>query len=105
MAELEIAKHGKNVIQLMGKKEHPLAERLKEMALEIIVIVFAVTLSIWLHGLSEHRHQQEEVKAFLIGLRTDLKNDIGSIEEIKGSYQGFNRNFSYLLALDPKRMP
>jgi len=105
MADQEVIKHGKNIIRMAGSKEHTLGHKLREIAIEFFTIVFAVTLSIWLHGLSEHRHQQEEVKAFLTGLRTDLKNDIASIEEIKGSYQGFNRNFSYLLALDPKRMP
>jgi hypothetical protein len=75
MAELEVAKHGKNVIHLMGKKEHALAHRLREIAIEIAIIVFAVSMSIWLHGLSEHYHQQQEVRTFLVGLRADLKDD------------------------------
>ncbi|MEW6021145.1 MAG: hypothetical protein AB1807_03280 [Pseudomonadota bacterium] len=105
MAELEIAKHGKNVIQLMGKKEHPLAERLKEMALEIIVIVFAVTLSIWLHGLSEHRHEQQQVKTFLAGLRHDLQNDIEEVRGVSSQQHRYDANFAYLAALDPAAAP
>ena len=105
MADQEVIKHGKNIIRLAGSKEHTRGHKLREIAIEFFTIVFAVTLSIWLHGLSEHRHQQEDVKTFLTGLRTDLKNDIASIEEIKGSYRGFNQNFAYLAALDPTRMP
>lgn len=105
MADQEVIKHGKNIIRLAGSKEHSFGHKLREIAIEFFTIVFAVTLSIWLHGLSEHHHQQQEVKAFLIGLRTDLKNDIASIGQLKESYEGFNKNFAYLLALDPKQMP
>ena len=105
MADQEVIKHGKNIIRLAGSKEHKLGHKLREIAIEFFTIVFAVTLSIWLHGLSEHRHQQQEAKAFLIGLRTDLKNDIASIAELKTSYRGFNANFTYLAALDPRQMP
>lgn len=105
MADQEVIKHGKNIIRMAGSKEHTLGHKLREIAIEFFTIVFAVTLSIWLHGLSEHHHQQQEAKAFLIGLRTDLKNDIDSIGELLESYRGFNANFTYLAALDPKRMP
>jgi hypothetical protein len=42
-----------------------------------------VTLSIWLHSWSEHRHQQKEVNEFLTDLKEDLKNDIQSVTESK----------------------
>lgn len=41
------------------------------------------------------------MRAFLTGLRTDLKNDIEAIRGLKQSYHGFNANFAYLAALDP----
>jgi len=105
MAELEIAKHGKNVIQLMGKKEHPIAHRLREMALEIVTIVFAVTFSIWLHGLSEHRHEQQQVKTFLVGLRHDLQLDIENVRGLMDQHRKYDANFAYLAALDPQALP
>jgi hypothetical protein len=105
MAEQEIAKHGKNVIHLMTKKEHTLAHRLREIAIEIATIVFAVSMSIWLHGLSEHHHQQQEVRSFLIGLRTDLKEDIVNLTNLKAGYRGFDENFAYLASLDPGKEP
>jgi hypothetical protein len=105
MAELEVAKHGKNVIQLMTKKEHTLSHRLRETAIEILTIVFAVTMSIWLHGLSEHHHQQEEVRRFLVGLRSDLVQDIDSLNNIKAAYHGFDANNAWLASLDPDKQP
>jgi hypothetical protein len=105
MADQEVIKHGQKIIRLAGSKEHTLPHKLREIAIEFFTIVFAVSLSIWLHGLSEHHHQQQEVRVFLAGLRTDLKNDIDSIRELKRSYRDFNANFAYLAALDPKQMP
>jgi len=105
MAELEVAKHGKNVVHLMAKKEHGLAHRVREIAVEIAIIVFAVSMSIWLHGLSEHHHQQQEVKTFLLGLKTDLQADVRQLTETIEEYRGFDANFAYLSGLDPDKKP
>lgn len=105
MADQEVIKHGKNIIRLAGSKEHKFGHKVREIAIEFFTIVFAVTLSIWLHGLSEHHHQQQEAQAFLIGLRTDLKNDIASIDQLIADHRRFSANFTYLAALDPKHMP
>jgi hypothetical protein len=105
MAELEIARHGKKAIESLVKREHPLAHRLKEMALEIFTIVFAVTLSIWLHGLSEHRHEQQQVQTFLTGLKTDLQGDIRALADVTKSHHAFDANFVYLAGLDPAAKP
>jgi hypothetical protein len=105
MAELEVAKHGKNVIHLMTKKDHPVSHRIREIAIEIATIVFAVSMSIWLHGLSEHHHQQQEVRSFLAGLRSDLNDDIRSLTAIQGGYHGFDQNFAYLRSLEADKAP
>lgn len=105
MAELEVAKHGKNVVHLIAKKEHKLAHKLREIALEIAIIVFAVSMSIWLHGLSEHHHKQQEVRSFLIGLKGDLEGDVRQLTEIKEGYKGFDANYAYLAGIDPAQKP
>jgi hypothetical protein len=105
MAELEVAKHGKNVIHLMTRKEHPVSHKIREIALEIAIIVFAVSMSIWLHGVSEHYHQQQEVRSFLVGLRTDLKDDVRSLTAIQAGYHGFDENFAYLSGLEADKAP
>lgn len=105
MAELEVARAGRKAIEALGKREHKLAHRLGEMALEIFTIVFAVTLSIWLHGLSEHRHEQQQVKTFLLGLKEDLQRDVRQIDYAMNIYRGFDANFRYLISLDPAAAP
>lgn len=105
MADQEIAKHTKKVVRVLSSREHGVAHKLREMALEIFTIVFAVTLSIWLHGLSEHRHQQQEVRTFLLGLKADLKSDIKQLGQIKAYYRQFDANYAYLAGLDAKAAP
>lgn len=105
MAEQEIAKHGKQVIRLMTSKEHGFGHKVREIAIEFATILFAVLLSIWLHGWSEHRHQQHEVRTFLAGLKSDLQSDIVDVDGLLKDYRGFDANFRYLTALEPGKMP
>jgi hypothetical protein len=105
MAEQEIAQHSKNIIGLVTAKHHPLAHRMREIAIEIVTIVFAVSMSIWLHGLSEHHHQQQEVRSLLIGLREDLKGDIAFLTRMQTSYHQFDDNYAYLASLEAGREP
>ncbi len=105
MAEQEIAKHTKKVVRLFGKSEHGWRHKLGEMALEIITIVFAVSLSIWLHSLGEHHHEQQQVRTFLLGLRHDIGSDIELIKELNQAYRGYDANFDYLAKLDPRSAP
>jgi hypothetical protein len=105
VAEQEIAKHTKNVISLVSRNEHGWRHKLSEIGLEIVTIVFAVSLSIWLHGLGEHRHEQEQVRNFLLGLRADLKADIATLAEITAYDRQLDANFAYLSKLDPAAAP
>lgn len=68
----EITKHSEKIYKTVKNSEHTLGEKVKEIIVEIGIIVFAVTLSIWLHSWSEHRHQQEEVSVFLGNLKNDF---------------------------------
>lgn len=105
MAELEVAKHGKNVIKMAASKEHGLADKLKEIALEVAIIVFAVSVSIWFHSLSEHRHEQKQVKAFLLGLKADLTRDIKDLEFVIESHKEGDALYKTMMDLDPKAAP
>lgn len=105
MAEQEIAKHTKKVVRLFDKNEHGWRHKLGEMALEIFTIVFAVSLSIWLHSLGEHHHEQQQVRTFLLGLRHDIGRDIVMIKDLNAAYHGYDANYAYLGKLDPRSPP
>ena len=99
MAEQEVLKHTEKVVKLWSKKEHSFWYKLKEFMIEILIIVFAVTVSIWFHERSEHAHQQKEVKEFLLGLKEDLKKDVNEMQEDKMSFENSRKAFKYLSSL------
>ncbi|MRV75854.1 hypothetical protein GJ700_29495 [Duganella sp. FT92W] len=105
MAELEVAKHGKNVIQMAVAREHGIGHKLREIALEIVIIVFAVSISIWFHSMSEHRHEQQQVRTFLLGLKSDLKRDVEQLGGVVRDYRESDATYKYLAELDPKGQP
>ena len=76
MAELEILKHAKKSYTILKSTGKDWGHKLKEIIIEILIIVFAVSISIWFHNWSEKRHEDKEEKEFFIGFRKDLGNDI-----------------------------
>ncbi|MFH7000140.1 DUF6090 family protein [Flavobacterium sp. FlaQc-57] len=95
----EITKHSEKIYKTVKNSEHTLGEKVKEIIIEIFIIVFAVTLSIGLHSWSEHKHQQDEVAVFLGNLKNDLKSDIKNIDIEKEAYKKSNIGYENILAL------
>jgi hypothetical protein len=50
---------------------------------EVIIFVFAVSVSLWFHNRSEHVSQQGDVKQF----KTRLQSDISEMANDKSSYK------------------
>jgi hypothetical protein len=101
MADQEIAKHTKKIWSVIRAGEHGLWHKMREMLLEIVIIVFAVSISIWLHSVAEHRHEQKQVKTFLLGLKTDIQSDIRQIKEVVEFHHDADQKYRYLASLDP----
>jgi hypothetical protein len=101
--EEEVAKHTKKIYRTM-RGPHSFWQKVKEIAVEIFIIVFAVTLSIWLHGWSDHRHEQKEAAEFLKGLKDDLTGDLRLMEESKDSAANLNASYKVLLTPDAHRL-
>ncbi len=99
MAEEGIAKHTKKIYKLWDNKERSLWHKIKELFIEIFIIVFSVTISVWLHDKSEHSHQQKEIKEFLLGLREDLLSDINEMNNDKASYVNQGKVFNYITSV------
>lgn len=95
MAEQEVIKHTKKVFTVWGSKKR-FWHKLGEFVLEILIIVFAITLSIYLHDRSVKKHQDHETKDFLLGLKEDLKTDIEEMNNDKVSFQKSGRSFRYI---------
>lgn len=99
MADQEVVKHTKKIYKIWESKDHTFLYKLREFIVEILIIVFAVSLSIWLHSRSEHVHEQEEVKEFLLGLKEDLQSDILEMTNDKRSYILQRNAFKYISSI------
>lgn len=95
--EEEVVKHTKKIFRTFTKPGHTVLEKLKEVAVEIFIIVFAVSLSIWLHSWSDHRHEQKEVGEFLKGLKEDLNKDIAMLEHKKSVISQLDSGYQVLM--------
>jgi len=105
MADQEVAKHVKKLLASVNAPEHRGWHKARELLLECFIIVFAVSLSIWFHSLGEHRHEQQQVKAFLLGLKGDIQNDIKQSRGVVSSHREFDLTYRYLTELDPVGRP
>lgn len=97
MADQEVIKHTKKLYKIWNSREHSIWHKIKEFLIEIFIIVFAVSLSIWLHERSEHSHQQAVVKEFLLSLRNDLKKDLQQMSQDKKECIASQRSYAYLV--------
>ena len=99
MAFQEIADHTKNVLTLVADKQHDKWHKLREVTQEILIIVFAVSLSIWLHGVGEHWHEQQQVRTFLLGLKRDIRSDINQLYIAMKDNENNIAHYRYLASL------
>jgi len=95
MAEQEVIKHTKKVFGLW-KTNNPTWHKIGDFILEIFIIVFAITVSIYFHDRSELKHQRHETKEFLLGLKQDLKTDIEEMNQDKNSFLQSQKAFNYI---------
>lgn len=105
MADQEIAKHTKQMWSILNTGEHGIWHKVREMALEIFIIVFAVSISIWFHSMAEHRHEQAQVKRFLLGVKRDIQSDNEQIESVLAFHHASDTRYAYLASLDPAEAP
>lgn len=95
MAELEVVKHAKKAYRALNQPNTSWLHRLKEIAVEIFIIVFAISLTLYLEHLFEARHQRQMEKDFLIGLKKDLESDIKELSEDSIAYAFKQKAFTY----------
>ena len=95
MAEQEVIKHTKKIFGLW-KTNNPIWHKIADFALEIFIIVFAITVSIYFHDRSELKHQRNETKEFLLGLKEDLVTDVEEMKQDKNSFMQTQKAFTYI---------
>jgi hypothetical protein len=74
--EHEIIGHTKKVFRILKNPGKSFWDKSKEILIEILIIVFAVSFAAFIERTREHYKEKEEAKEFLIGLKGDLANEI-----------------------------
>lgn len=99
--EHEITGHTRKVYKIWKSPDNSSWKKIREIGIEVLIIVFAVSLAAFLERQREHSNEQKEVKAFLTGLKNDLQNDIKEMENDKKSFQGARAAFRYISSAKP----
>ncbi len=99
MAELEVSKSLNKVVSIAKEKDKNTKHKVKEIVGEVLIIVFAVSLSIYLHSWSEDHHDQKNVEIFMSGLKNDLQNDINEMQIDLKAFQNQKKMYQYIAAL------
>jgi hypothetical protein len=97
--EQEIIKHSRKIFSISKKSDQSFISKVKEIVIEIFIIVFAVTFSIWLHGVTEHKKEQKEVRIFLTNIRTDLNKDLKWLKSDVEAYKKADEGYKIILQL------
>lgn len=96
MEEQEKNKTKKKVRKIQNNNENTVWSKLKKFTIEIFIIVFSVSLSIWFHSWNEYRTAQKQVKVFLLGLKTDIQEDIDEVNNLISIYENYSTRYQYL---------
>lgn len=99
MAEHEIIKHTKKAFTILKSSNMDLKNKVTDILTEILIIVFAVSISIWLTNWSESRQDHKEEKEFLIGFKKDLQSEIINMTKSKEFYIKTLHGIGYFLSI------
>lgn len=95
MSEHEIAKHTKEIYKTWTAPNKNWKHKLFDILIEVAIIVFAITLSLFVERWREHLRDKKIEKQFLIGLKTDLENDLIQLKNDSSSYADIMKGWSY----------
>jgi len=76
MSSLEVLKHARNVFSIIKGKTLKSKHKIVEVFIEIAIIVFAISLSLYLERWREEKDDHHIETRFLEGLKADLGTDL-----------------------------
>ncbi len=95
MSEHEVAKHTKVIYKAWRDPNKNWKHKLGEIGIEILIIMFAISLSLLVERWREHAHEQKIEQQFLVGLKKDLEADIAQQKEDSTTYTILKKGWTY----------
>ena len=98
--EHEIIGHTKKAYKVMKNPKMLFGEKVKEILVEILIIVFAVSFAAFIERTREHYKEKAEAKEFLIGLKSDLKDEIDLLQQSVKDMGTMRKNYTIVMKLN-----
>jgi hypothetical protein len=80
MSEEKIIQHSANAVHVLQDKEKSWTKKIKEFLGEILIIVFAVSITLVLHNWNDDRHEHRLAREFLAGIKSDLDSGAADMD-------------------------
>ena|ERR1700744_83036 len=100
--EHEIADHAKKAFKAMHNHEKTFWEKFKEVAFEVLIIVFAVSFAAFIERTREYYKEKAEAKEFVLGLKKDLNSEISILKEAKFDMDTVQKSYTFLMNLNDR---
>lgn len=97
MSEHPVTKHARRTYRIFRKGNTSFGKKIGEVFIEIMIIVFAVSLTLYLERWREDHHDRKLERQFLIGLREDMEADKKELKSDSTSYHTNLVAFEYFL--------
>jgi hypothetical protein len=97
--EHEIIGHSKKAIKIMKSHDKPFKEKTKEILIEILIIVFAVSFAAFIERTREHYKEKAEARDFVIGLKGDIKDEISLLQGSAKDMDTLRKNYGIITKL------
>jgi len=92
MSEEKVIQHAGKALHTLQDKEKGWGKKINEFFVEILIIVFAVSITLVLHNWNDERHERRLAREFLQGIKLDL--DSGAAD-IRGNVGWFQQSVDY----------
>lgn len=100
----DLIKHLKRAVAVVNDPHSSFWKKTREIALEIAIIVFAVSVSISFHTWNTNKQQRAEVREFLADLKEDLAKDRKNLEAEKTRLESAMLAIRQIRKLTPERL-
>lgn len=96
MAEHELAKRAENIAETIQDPKKTAWGKIGKIVLEVLIIVFAISFSLFLERRREKKHDKAIEKEFLTELRSDLTNKIKELRQDSTMYANIKSSWKYM---------
>lgn len=97
MSSHDIIKQSSRIVGIMNDNSKKLKHKLGEILLEIIIIVFAITLSLFFERWRQNVEDHNLEKTFLQGLQVDLSKDVNQLKTASAKWVDIKNAAHYFL--------